>query len=127
MLTRAVGELTFACDSGGCYLGYVLAQGVSVRLGPLQKAWPNKVDAKAAVPWSGLAGISAAFMVGCTFLPRLDFSCIPQGFVGWIVVSRSAFTFCFIQCFLFLSLDKLDLLPFFFLVEYLCVFKVLWN
>lgn len=47
LITRAVGksnqELTFACDSMNCYLGYSL---VSVR--SLQASCTNKMDAEAA-------------------------------------------------------------------------------
>ena len=44
-------ELVFACDSGGYYLGNMLAEGSSASLRLLQAAWSNKMDTKAATKW----------------------------------------------------------------------------
>lgn len=52
-----IRNLTFTCDSVGCYLGHVLAWGgeLVLNLRSLQDTWPNKMDAQAAAPRSSLA------------------------------------------------------------------------
>ena len=43
-------ELIFACDSGGCYLGNMLAEGANASLRLLRAAWSNKMDGEATIP-----------------------------------------------------------------------------
>ena len=38
-------QVTFTCDSAGCYLGHSLSK-------ELQATWPNKMDAEVATQWS---------------------------------------------------------------------------
>lgn len=98
---RAIGELTFACDSGAVTQGMCLHEGLMLVLDSCRMLdQKKKTDVKAAVPQSSLAKFSTAFQV--IRLPKLGFSCNPQGFVGQIAISRSTFTFYF-QWFMFSS------------------------
>lgn len=54
-LGKSYQELTFACDSAGCFLGLVLARGAIVNWRSLRIAWPNTMDVKTAPPWISLA------------------------------------------------------------------------
>lgn len=51
LITRAIGkldqELTFACDTMKCHLGYSRIGESSISARTLQAFWPNKMDSKA--------------------------------------------------------------------------------
>ena len=61
LLGESYQELTFACDSVGCYLGHVLTSGSLCQFKAPQTAWPNKVDAEAIIPWNSLNSWNICF------------------------------------------------------------------
>ena len=58
LLGKWYQELHLLVTLVGCYLGHVVAWGGDVNLRSLQVSWPNKMDAKAAIPCSSLAKLS---------------------------------------------------------------------
>lgn len=50
LLGNLYRELNICCDSVDCYLGHVLACEEQCQFKSLQAAWPNKMDAEAAIP-----------------------------------------------------------------------------